>query len=242
MKIRSIKLFLTTIIYLSRQQKKYLIFLWIACAMFFMKTNAQDNLPRVYEIKTDTASINIPDSCWQMLGDAEGEWTINQVSQSLLSGKFHQNADIADSLLSEMRDEIDKGNLEDAKTIANDVIDNEQKILHHRKRADASVKGMLQHSRVSTGQKELTDINKLADEYLRLSYHGLRAKDKSFNVTMQTDFDATIGKINIVPQDIGRVLLNLFNNAFYAMNEKAKLSANSYKPTAIVCTKKLTAK
>src|SRR4030095_945058 len=103
-------------------------------------------------------------------------------------------------------------------------------------RADAIVKGMLQHSKASTGKKELTDINKLADEYLRLSYHGLRAKDKSFNAEMKTDFDNSIGKINIVPQDIGRVLLNLYNNAFYAMNEKKKLSANSYQPTAEVNT------
>src|SRR5207247_41221 len=91
----------------------------------------------------------------------------------------------------------------------------QKEILNHSKRYDAILKGMLQHSRVSTGQKELTDINALADEYLRLSYHGMRAKDKLFNATLQTDFDATIGKINIVPQDIGRVLLNLFNNSFY---------------------------
>ena len=83
---------------------------------------------------------------------------------------------------------------------------------------------MLQHSRASTGQKEPTDINALADEYLRLSYHGLSAKDKTFNATIKTDFDESIGKINIVPQDIGRVLLNLFNNAFYAVNEKKKAS------------------
>src|SRR5207248_183457 len=110
-----------------------------------------------------------------------------------------------------------KGNMEEVKALAGDVIDNEEKINHHGKRADAIVKGMLQHSRVSTGQKEPTDINALADEYLRLSYHGLRAKDKTFNATLQTGFDATIGRINIVPQDIGRVLLNLFNNAFYAV-------------------------
>ena len=119
-----------------------------------------------------------------------------------------------------MNDEIDKGNLSEVKSIAKDVIDNEEKINHHGKRADAIVKGMLQHSRSSSGVKEPTDINALADEYLRLSYHGLRAKDKSFNATMKTDFDESIGNINIIPQDIGRVLLNLYNNAFYAVNEK----------------------
>jgi len=98
---------------------------------------------------------------------------------------------------------------------------------------------MLQHSRASTGQKELTDINALADEYLRLSYHGMRAKDKSFNATMQTDFDSSIGKINVVPQDIGRVMLNLFNNAFYAVMEKKKQVSDSYEPSVYVATKKV---
>jgi two-component system, NtrC family, sensor kinase len=122
--------------------------------------------------------------------------------------------------------------------IINDVIDNSEKINHHGKRADAIVKGMLQHSRKTSGQKEPTDINALADEYLRLSYHGLRAKDKSFNAEMKTDFDKSIGKINIIPQDIGRVLLNLFNNAFYAVNEGISSNPNSYKPTVFVGTQK----
>ena len=98
---------------------------------------------------------------------------------------------------------------------------------------------MLQHSRSSTGVKEPTDINALADEYLRLSYHGLRAKDKDFNVEIRTDFDKSIGTINIIPQDIGRVLLNLYNNAFYAVSEKSKQQADSYEPTVSVTTKKL---
>jgi signal transduction histidine kinase len=119
-------------------------------------------------------------------------------------------------LIDELNQEADKGNIEEIKTIAKDIRDNEQKINHHGKRADAIVKGMLQHSRSSSGQKELTDINALCDEYLRLAYHGLRAKDKSFNAALKTDFDETIGKINIVSQDIGRVILNLINNAFYA--------------------------
>jgi len=126
-------------------------------------------------------------------------------------------SEVNSELIGEMKQEIDNGNYDEVKIIANDIEDNEQKIIHHGKRADAIVKGMLQHSRVSTGQKELTGINALADEYLRLSYHGMRAKDKTFNATMQTDFDKNIEKINIIPQDIGRVLLNLFNNAFYAV-------------------------
>ena len=123
-------------------------------------------------------------------------------------------------LIDEMKEEIDKGNIDEVKAIANDIKENEEKINHHGKRADAIVKGMLQHSRSSSGVKEPTDINALADEYLRLAYHGLRAKDKSFNATLKTDFDESIGKINIIPQDIGRVILNLINNAFYAVDEK----------------------
>ncbi|MGN6530372.1 MAG: ATP-binding protein [Ginsengibacter sp.] len=127
-------------------------------------------------------------------------------------------------------------NLQDE--LIQDVIENSEKISHHGKRADAIVKGMLQHSRKSSGQKEPTDINALADEYLRLSYHGLRAKDKSFNVTIETDFDPSIGKINIIPQDIGRVLLNLFNNAFYAVNKQKSKNLISYEPKVSVTTKK----
>jgi len=127
-------------------------------------------------------------------------------------------SEVNKELLSEMNEEISKGNFNEVKVIANDIIDNEEKINLHGKRAEAIVKGMLQHSRTTSATKEPTDISALADEYLRLSYHGLRAKDKSFNATLKTDFDESIEKINIVPQDIGRVLMNLYNNAFYAIN------------------------
>ncbi|CAN5454713.1 hypothetical protein BH10BAC2_BH10BAC2_25340 [soil metagenome] len=123
--------------------------------------------------------------------------------------------------------------------IINGLINNEEKINHHGKRADAIVKGMLLHSRSSTGKKEPTDINALCDEYLRLAYHGLRAKDKDFNAIMQTDFDENIGVINIIPQDIGRVLLNLYNNAFYAVNEKKKLNIHGYELTVTISTRLL---
>ena len=145
-------------------------------------------------------------------------------------------SDVNKELLAEMKDEIDKGNIADAKEIANDVIANEEKINHHGKRADAIVKGMLQHSSSGSGKKEPTDINKLADEYLRLAYHGLRAKDKSFNATMKTDYDESIGNINIIPQDIGRVILNLITNAFYVVTEKKKNSDDEYEPTVTVST------
>ncbi len=130
-------------------------------------------------------------------------------------------SEVNSELIAEMKVEIDKGNLNDVKTIANSIDENEQKIIFHGKRADAIVKGMLQHSRNSSGVKELTDMNALADEYLRLAYHGLRAKDKSFNAKMKTEFDERIGKVNVIPQDIGRVILNLITNAFYAVTEKS---------------------
>ncbi len=128
--------------------------------------------------------------------------------------------------------------------LLSDLTQNQEKINHHGKRAANIVTGMLQHARSSTGAKEPTDLNALADEYLRLSYHGLRAKDKSFNAKMETDFDPAIGKIEVVPQDLGRVLLNLINNAFYAVHQKNKqLSegqlSESYSPTVTVSTKQL---
>ena len=147
-------------------------------------------------------------------------------------------SDVNRELLEELKGEADKGNLDEIKAIANDVISNEQKINHHGKRADAIVKGMLQHSRANSGQKELTDINALADEYLRLAFHGLRAKDKSFNSATQTQFDSHVGKISVVPQDLGRVILNLINNAFYAVDEKRKQLGNGFDPTVTISTKK----
>ena len=145
-------------------------------------------------------------------------------------------SEVNTELIDEAGQEIDKGNIDEVKIILNDIRENEQKINHHGKRADAIVKGMLQHSRSSSGIKEPTDINALCDEYLRLSYHGLRAKDKSFNATMKTDFDASIGNINIIPQDIGRVVLNLLTNAFYAVNEKQKQNISGYEPTVEIKT------
>jgi signal transduction histidine kinase len=148
-------------------------------------------------------------------------------------------SEVNKEMIVELKEAIDKGNYEEVKLIATDIEDNEEKINHHGKRADSIVKGMLQHSRTSVAQKEPTEINAIADEYLRLAYHGMRAKDKSFNAEIKTDFDKSIEKINIVPQDIGRVLLNLYNNALYAVNEKMKLQQENYTPTVSVSTKKI---
>ncbi|MBS1919111.1 MAG: histidine kinase, partial [Bacteroidetes bacterium] len=145
-------------------------------------------------------------------------------------------SEVSNELIDEMNEELEKGDTEEAKAIAADIKQNLEKINHHGKRAGDIVKGMLQHSRSSTGQKELTDINTLCDEYLRLAYHGLRAKDKSFNAKFETEFDNSIPKINIVPQEIGRVILNLINNAFYAVSEKQRQNIKGYEPTVLIST------
>ena len=141
-------------------------------------------------------------------------------------------------LAQELQEELDKAPIDKelVEELLGDLIQNQEKISHHGKRASSIVKGMLEHSRTSSNVKELTDINALADEYLRLSYHGLRAKDKAFNAHLKTDFDDKIEKVNIVSQDIGRVILNLFTNAFYAVNEKKKANPVGYEPTVSVST------
>ena len=148
-------------------------------------------------------------------------------------------AEVNSELLAELKEEIKAGNYDEVAEIATDLEQNELKIQHHGKRADSIVKGMLMHSRDSTSEKIPTDINALADEYLRLAYHGLRAKDKSFNATMNTDFDPSLSEAHVIPQDFGRVLLNLITNAFHACTEKRKLHLNNgYSPTVSVQTKK----
>lgn len=148
-------------------------------------------------------------------------------------------SDVNKELLLELTEEIAKGHYNDVKEIAKDVIDNEEKINNHGKRADAIVKAMVQHSRTTRGEKEATDISRLADEYLRLAYHGFREKHKSFEAKLETDFDDSIEKINVVPQEIGRVLFNLIINAFYAVNEKTKQNIRDYRAAIILSTKKL---
>ncbi len=163
-------------------------------------------------------------------------------------------SEVSSELLDEMKEELEKNNTGEASALADDIKQNLEKIIHHGKRADSIVKGMLQHSRSSSGIKEPTDINALADEYLRLAYHGLRAKDKSFNATLETNFDESLGSINIVPQEIGRVILNLLTNAFYSVTLKKKQfekdisrdnkisETEQYKPTVFIGTRKLKGK
>ncbi|HPH20948.1 MAG TPA: ATP-binding protein, partial [Haliscomenobacter sp.] len=154
-------------------------------------------------------------------------------------------AEVSAEMLDEMHEELEKGDTTEAIAIATDLKTNLKKINHHGQRASAIVKGMLEHSRASTGVKEPTDLNALADEYLRLAYHGLRAKDSSFNATMETHFDPDLPLVSVIPQDIGRVLLNLINNAFYAVQQRASVGVTSshadtiYQPTITVYTQKI---
>ncbi len=210
-------------------------------SIVFYRNNLQKTKAK---IKIEKAYDNLKETQQQLIQSEKmaslGELTAGIAHEIQNPLNFVNNfSEVSKELLDEMKIELDKGNAVDAKEIADDVIQNLEKINHHGKRADAIVKGMLQHSSASSGKKVPTDINALADEYLRLSYHGLRAKDKSFNATMKTDFDKSIGKINIIPQDIGRVVLNLLTNAFYAVDEKKKAGVENYEPTVSLTTKKL---
>jgi signal transduction histidine kinase len=212
-----------------------------------LKQKAKQNIEEAYaELKSTQAQLIQSEKMASL-----GELTAGIAHEIQNPLNFVNNfSEVNKELIEELKSQKSKLKIEEQDEILNDIDVNLEKILHHGKRADAIVKGMLQHSRASTGKKEPTDINALADEYLRLSYHGMRAKDKSFNAEIKTDFDNSIGKINLVPQDIGRVLLNLFNNAFYAVIEKSKnpeglqnlRGLEAYQPTVSVCTKKVDSK
>jgi signal transduction histidine kinase len=148
-------------------------------------------------------------------------------------------SEVSIELIDELKKEGLEGNKEALVAIADDIACNLDKVLAHGKRADSIVKSMIEHSRPGNREKQSTNINGLADEYLRLAYHGLRAKDKTFNAEMKTHYDPLIDKIDIVPQDIGRVLLNLYNNAFYAVAEKKKAYGEAYNPLVTVSTRKV---
>jgi two-component system NtrC family sensor kinase len=251
-------IWMIAMIYLSRKQRK-------ALELEHQKTREEEEQKKLMAIRKDELEKIIEERTSELRLQKEQvesaltelKTTQTQLVQSekmaslgeLTAGIAHeiQNplnfvnnfSEVNTELIEEMYEEIQKGNIEEVKAIANDIRENEKKIGFHGKRADAIVKGMLQHSRNNSGEKELTDINALADEYLRLGYHGLRAKDKSFNATLQTDFDGSIGKINIISQDVGRVILNLFTNSFYSVSEKQKLHIEGYDPIVSVSTKKL---
>jgi two-component system NtrC family sensor kinase len=210
-------------------------------AIIFYRNNRQKHKAKV---RIEQAYDNLKATQQQLIQSEKmaslGELTAGIAHEIQNPLNFVNNfSEVNNELIAEMNDELNKGDINGAKVIANDIKQNLEKINHHGKRADAIVKGMLQHSRSSSGQKESTDINALADEYLRLAYHGLRAKDNSFNATIKTDFDKSIGNVNIIPQDIGRVFLNLITNAFYVVGEKKKQQPEGYEPAVSVSTKKI---
>jgi signal transduction histidine kinase len=201
--------------------------------------------------KTETALTELEAAQEQLIQSEKmaslGELTAGIAHEIQNPLNFVNNfSEISNELVDEMNEELNDGNIDEAKSISKNIQQNLEKINHHGKRADAIVKGMLMHSRKNTEEKTLTDINALCDEYLRLSYYGLRAKDKSFRALKELDVDSNLtpdaegnGKININRQDIGRVLLNIFNNAFYAVTEKGKTAGENYKPLVSVQTKKI---
>ena len=217
------------------------LFTLIVIAFFLYRNNrqkqkAKQNIEKAYDQLKSTQSQLIQSEKMASLGELTAG-IAHEIQNPL---NFVNNfSEVSKELLEEMKEELATGNLQPATEISDDVIQNLDKILHHGKRAEAIVKGMLQHSRSSNGQKELTDINALADEYLRLSYHGLRAKDNSFNADFKTKFDESLPKINVIPQDIGRVFLNLINNAFYAAPlppEGGFKDPDTHKPLVTVST------
>jgi signal transduction histidine kinase len=218
----------------------------LAYSRFKDLTQARFDLQRLKEEKqrAETALTELTATQAQLIQSEKmaslGELTAGIAHEIQNPLNFVNNfSEVSHELMDEMTDELNKGELEEAKNIASDIKQNLEKITHHGKRADAIVKGMLQHSRASSGQKEPTDINALADEYLRLAYHGLRAKDKSFNATLKTAFDVSLEKVNVIPQDMGRVILNLITNAFYVVSEKKKTGIVDYEPTVTISTKKV---
>jgi two-component system NtrC family sensor kinase len=218
----------------------FLLLAFILLRAYRLKQKA-NNLLQQQKIKVEATLTELRATQSQLIQSEKmaslGELTAGIAHEIQNPLNFMNNfSEINTELIEEMKEEFKSGNQKEGLTIADTISENERKINHHGKRADAIVKGMLQHSRSSTGVKEISDINALADEYLRLSYYGLRARDKLFHATMRTDYDKRIGNINIIPQDIGRVLLNLYNNAFYAVSEKKKQQLESYEPIVYVST------
>ena len=217
----------------------------LAYSRFKDLTQARYDLQRLKEEKqrAETALAELQVTQRQLIQSEKmaslGELTAGIAHEIQNPLNFVNNfSEVSKELIVEMKEELAVGSVQSAVEIADDIAQNLEKINHHGKRADAIVKGMLAHSRTSSGTKELTDLNALAEEYLRLSYHGLKAKDQSFSASFHFEPEKNLPNINVVPQDIGRVLLNLINNAFYAVAEKSKSADHNYQPTVTVSTKR----
>ena len=210
------------------------ILLLISTMLFFIFRQLQQNKKILRKLRS-TQSLLVQQEKMASLGELTAG-IAHEIQNPL---NFVNNfSEINTELIDEMEESLQQGKMDQVHELARYVKENNQKVIQHGRRADAIVKGMLQHSRSSTGNKEATDINALADEYLRLSYHGLRAKDKSFNATISTSYDESLGTVLLVPQDIGRVLLNIYSNAFYSVHEKKKTAGSNYEPRVTVNTRK----
>jgi signal transduction histidine kinase len=237
--------------YQNRMQKYFLIgglFFLLALAVFLLRNNRNRKRTNAILQRQNTeieiAMNNLKATQAQLIQSEKmaslGELTAGIAHEIQNPLNFVNNfSELNKELLEDLKIGIDKGNLEEVKSLANDVMENQEKINHHGKRADSIVKGMLQHSQRGSSAKEPTDINILADEYLRLAFHGFRAKENNFNTTIRTALDQSIGTVNIIPQDIGRVILNLINNAFYAVNKKSKEGIAGYEPVVEIGTKRV---
>ena len=227
-----------------------LFFISIISAIVGLRSRALKRENRILEEKVNSRTIQLQQSLKELKSTQSqlvqrekmaslGELTAGIAHEIQNPLNFVNNfSELNGELLTEMKQAIDEGKYQDIQAIASDLINNEQKINQHGKRADAIVKGMLQHSRKSEGSKEPTDINALAEEYLKLAYHGMKAKEQDFNVKTETRFDANAGLVDLVSQDIGRVLLNLYSNAFYAVWEKKKYEMDIYIPEVTVITRR----
>lgn len=226
-----------------------LLVLGIGIALILYRNNKQKQkanlLLKRQKLKVESALKKLKNTQTQLIQSEKmaslGELTAGIAHEIQNPLNFVNNfSEVSSEMLYELDIELKNGNISVANEILNDVKQNLEKITHHGKRADTIVKGMLQHSRSGTNEKEPTRLNALADEFLKLAYHGIKAKHKNFNANLVTDYDDGVGKVNIVAQDIGRVILNLFTNAFYAVNEKKKRTNDAdYKPTVSVSTKKI---